>query len=201
MPARAGHRRHDVGEPDPSDADGDVQVRRSGGVLAEPRRVGRTGELVRPVIRVPVADAPDILVPEQPPERIRRVLLRTGVGGMEAMPVDAVAPRLALHPPRELRLAVVAGHPGQRQCRGDEEIDGVAVDDERAHRRGHVRVTARTTRCGMAGASVGPVMTAPERPRGLFDGGPSAASRRPGRRRAARVAGCGRHRRAHGAQP
>ena len=69
----------------------------------------------------------------------------------------------------------MAAHIGQR--RGDEEIDMVAVDDERAYRR--VRENgAGMMRRGMAVTSVGPMMTAPERPRGLFDGGPSAACRR-----------------------
>jgi hypothetical protein len=89
--AVAGHSGDDVGDPDLSDTDGEVQVRGPGRILPGPGRVGRTGELVRPVIRIPVADAPDVLVPEQPPERVRCVLLRTGVGRMEAMPVDPVA--------------------------------------------------------------------------------------------------------------
>jgi hypothetical protein len=69
-------------------------------------------------------------------------------------PVDAVAPLLAVDPPRELALAVVAAHIRQRQRRGDEETDMVAVDDERAHRR--VRKNgAGMTRRGMAVTSVG----------------------------------------------
>ena len=85
--AVAGHRRRDVGEPDPPGADGEVQVRGPRRVLPEPGCIGRAGKLVRLVISVAVADAADVLGPEQPAERVRRVLLRAIVGVMKAVPV------------------------------------------------------------------------------------------------------------------
>lgn len=144
--AVAGHCRDDVGEADPSGADREVQVGRPRGVLAEPRCIGRTGQFVGAIVRISVADPPDVLVQEQLSERVRRVPVRPVVGVMEAVPVDAVAALLAVDPPGELRLAMVAGQPGQYERCGDEEIDGVAVDDVGAHRRTDVRVTRRTMR-------------------------------------------------------
>ena len=101
---------------------------------------------------------------QQAPERVRRVQIRAIDGRVETVPVDAVTPLLAVDPPRELALAVVAAHIRQRQRRDDEETDMVAVDDERAHRRVWEN-GAGMTRRGMAVTSVGPVMTAPERPK------------------------------------